>query len=135
MGSSGGKIPEGDKGATGPPGETGAKATLGEWKSLTLEAGITNKGEESSNAQYTKDSMGFGYLRGAVKSSGLLSKEATLAIISIAEYRPAKIQTFTANLGGAVGDLVILPNGKIQISIGVSLENPFYFDGIFFPLV
>lgn len=108
---------------------------MGEWKVLTLETGITNKGGETSNAEYTKDSMGIGYLRGAVKSSGLLSKEATIATIGSESYRPAKQQTYTANLGGAIGNLIVLPSGKIQISIGVSLESPFYFDGILFPLV
>jgi hypothetical protein len=39
MGSSGGSIPEGDKGSVGPPGPP---ATLGEWKALKLEEGITN---------------------------------------------------------------------------------------------
>jgi hypothetical protein len=128
MGSSGGKIPEGDKGSIGPA------ATLGEWKSLSLETGITNKGESFSNAQCSKDSLGLVYLRGVVKSSGLLSEKAVLATLP-EEYRPAKQQTYTANLGGAIGALVISSNGKIQISIGVSLENLFYFDGILFPLV
>lgn len=143
-GSAGATGPEGAKGSTGEAGPKGAvgatgaegpAATLGTWKALSLEAGITNKGGEYSNAEYTKDSMGMGYLRGVVKSSGLLSKEATIAIIGIESYRPVKIQTYTANLGGAIGNLIILPSGKIQISIGVSLESPFYFDGILFPLI
>lgn len=143
-GSTGSTGPEGAKGSTGetgPKGSTGSTgaegpaATLNAWKALSLETGITNKGGEYFNAEYTKDSMGLGYLRGAVKSSGLLSKESTIATIGTESYRPAKIQTYTANLGGAIGNLTILPSGKIQISIGVSLESPFYFDGILFPIV
>lgn len=142
-GSAGATGPEGAKGATG---ETGAKgstgasgaegpgATLGEWKALSLETGITNLGSPYANAQCSKDSLGLVYLRGVVKSSGLLAKEAT--IVTIPEgYRPTKQQLISANLGGTLGFLYILANGKIQISLGVSLETNFSFDGIFFPLV
>jgi hypothetical protein len=130
-GSTGSTGPEGSKGATG---STGPAATLGEWKALALETGITNKGGESSNAECSKDSMGFGYLRGVVKSSGLLSKESTIATVPEG-YRPTKMQTINANLGGTIGYLYLLANGKIQISLGVSLEANFSFDGILYPLV
>jgi hypothetical protein len=145
-GTTGGEGPKGSTGEVGPKGETGATgakgttgstgpaATLGEWKPLALETGITNKGEPYSNAEVSKDSMGLVYLRGVVKSSGLLSKEAVLATIPEG-YRPGKQQSITANLGATLGNLFILTSGKIVISLGVSLETPFYFDGIVFPLV
>jgi Collagen triple helix repeat (20 copies) len=136
-GATGAEGAKGEKGETGAKGETGSigpAASLGEWKALSLEAGITNKGAPYSNAEVAKDSMGLVYLRGVVKSSGLLSKEAVLATIPEG-YRPNKQQSVTANLGATIGNLFILTNGKIEISLGVSLETPFYFDGIFFPLV
>jgi Collagen triple helix repeat (20 copies) len=142
-GSTGSTGPEGAKGATGetgPKGSTGTAgaegpgATLGEWKALSLETGITNLGAPYANAQCSKDSLGIVYLRGVVKSSGLLSKEAV--IVTLPEgYRPTKQQLINANLGGTLGFLYILSNGKIEISLGVSLETNFSFDGIFFPLV
>lgn len=136
-GATGQEGPRGEKGETGAKGSTGAEgsgATLGEWKSLSLETGITNKGEPYSNAQCSKDSLGLIYLRGVVKSSGLLSKEAVLVTLPEG-YRPAKQQLINANLGGTIGFLYILSNGKIEISLGVSLETSFSFDGVFFPLV
>lgn len=139
-GSTGVTGPEGPKGSTGetgpkgPTGTEGPGATLGEWKALSLETGITNKGEPYANAQCSKDSLGLVYLRGVVKSSGLLAKEAVIATLPEG-YRPTKQQLINANLGGTLGFLYLLSNGKIEISLGVSLETNFSFDGIFFPLV
>lgn len=136
-GETGTEGPKGSTGETGPKGTTGSvgpSASLGEWKNLSLETGITNKGEPYSNIQCSKDSLGLVYLRGVAKSSGLVAKEGTLATLP-SGYEPAKQQSVTANLGGTVGNLLILTNGKIQVSIGVGLETTFSFDSIFFPLV
>lgn len=136
-GETGVEGPKGSTGEAGPKGTTGStgpSASLGEWKNLTLETGITNKGEPYSNIQCSKDSLGLVYLRGVAKSSGLVAKEGTLATLP-SGYEPAKQQSVTANLGGTVGNLLILTNGKIQVSIGVGLETTFSFDSIFFPLV
>lgn len=109
-------------------------SSLGEWKPITLETGISNKGEPYSNAECALGTNGIVYLRGVVKSSGAVSKEAVIAKLS-SEYHPKKEQLIDANIGGVVGDFIINSEGKIEISLSVALETSFSFDGIFFPLV
>ena len=61
-------------------------------------------------------------------------KESTLAVLPEG-YLPKKQQSIVSNLGGIVGNILILANGKIQISAEVILENSFDLDNIKFPLV
>jgi hypothetical protein len=109
-------------------------SSLGEWKAITLETGISNKGTPYSNAECSLGSNGIVYLRGVIKSSGAVSKEAAIAKLP-SGYHPTKQQLIDANIGGVIGDFIINTEGKIEISLAVTLETVFSFDNKLFPLV
>lgn len=133
-GVEGAKGSTGEQGPKGTTGSTGPAASLGEWKAITLETGITNKGSPSSNAQYVVSSIGVVYLRGVITNSGLLSVEATIAKLPESAW-PGYLQTLSTNFGTTVGNLLITKEGSIKISAGVGIGVSFSLDGLFYPLI
>lgn len=79
-------------------------------------------------AAFTRDAMGFVYVRGLVKS-GTVGSGTPIFTLPVG-YRPATQRAFPVSSAGAFGIIVVKADGSVAVSVGSNVNC--YLDGIIF---